>query len=184
MTKLFKVVAVLMVALVSVTGVALFLAEKSLADETKDFGNYGRFVVSGTTIDVPVYYFYMYDADFNAVQSVVDDPNKAVAQDFSGYWGYQVAMNIADHKNHGFDQLYDVIPGETTCEIQHEDGTVTRYLCESVDHNGTNSEEDGIVNSAGVIQEVAIPSDWLWTYTCNPEGWWTVTVVCWSPITE
>lgn len=183
MRKVLKTVVVAIVALIFSAAVVLLLEEKAFAEE-KDYGNYGRFVVNGTDIDAAIYYYDMDAVDVWAVQEVVDDPDKCVAQDYSNYHGWPVALNIADHNNQGFDQLYDVVPGETTCEIQHQDGTVERYLCESVDHQGTNSEEYGVLNSAGNHPELVIPSDWIWTYTCNPEEWWTVTVVCWSPIIE
>ena len=183
MKNFIKTVVVIMLSLIAAAAVFLITAEKAYSSESRDFGNYGRFVVLGTDIDVAIYYYDMDAVDVWPVQEAVDYPDICVAQDYSNVYGRPVALNIADHRNQGFDDLYDVVPGETVAEIEHADGTVERYLCESVDYNGTNTDY-GVLNDEDDYVELTIPSDWLWTYTCNEEGWWSVTIVCWSPIYE
>ena len=143
------------------------------------YGTYGRFVIDGTDIDVPLYLYGCYDTI--AIKSAVDAENSAVIVDYYDWFQRPTAMYIADHRNQGFDELYDIVPGETTALIEFADGSEMNYICEELDREGHNNEY-GICFSDWREVATVIPSDWVYSYTCNPEGWWSITIATWRPI--
>ena len=146
------------------------------AEEDRYLGN---LKIAGTNIDVDLYWFGSYETSL--AQACVNQRNNAVFQDFSFEYGYDVVPLIADHRNQGFDELYDVIEGETIATITYADGSSKDYICREKDRCGTNDDVH-IMDSYGNNSVLKYPSDWIAIYTCNPEGWWSITITFWEPI--
>ena len=141
-------------------------------------GSYGALKIYGTSINLTL---DLIDSpeDFAYAQGICDDPNRGVVQDYSFNYGYAVTPLIADHKHQGFNQIYDLVPG-TVCEVYFPDGTSQQYVLRDKTREGVNNEVN--ILAYGRPAETVYPSDWLCMYTCNPEGWWTVTVTFWEPL--
>ena len=148
------------------------------AVEPAPYGTYGTLVLYGTDVNLPLDYLGSYEDDTYA-QSLCDDPFKGVITDLSEAYGFPVSLVVADHRHQGFDALYDVIPDESVAEIFYTDGTSQKFICREKT-NGINNGSRIQVNE--INAELIYPSDWICMYTCNPEGWWDVTVTFWEPL--
>ena len=129
--------------------------------ETGVFGDAGRLYLK----DFSVALYWGSD------QWIVDE------EDSAAYWEGDGGFVIAEHHHQGFDIIKTVVPGDI-CEIRHEDGTCTKYLCTEIDSDCHNITED------------LVRSDWATTcygvadllmYTCN-DCWQNVTCVWWTRI--
>ena len=173
------------------TGVLVYsLHEEEVAgterpDTLAPYGSYGTLVIYGTPINLTV---DLIDSpeDFTFAQSICDDPNRGVVQDYSFKYG-TVTPLVADHKHQGFSVLYDLQPG-TICEMFYPDGTSQKYVLRDNFRNGVNNEADILVNGEPAVKVHVDDKNtyearrWLCMYTCNPEGWWSVTVTFWEMI--
>ena len=162
------------------TIVTIFYGSPITAEVTPNpCGTYGTLVIYGTDVNLPLDYVEAYDTT-EYFQAVVDAPSKGAYMDYSEDDGYPVAGIIADHKNQGFDVLYN-LPIDTTSEIFYPDGSSQKYVLRERRRDGEN---DGFIKLDGTYIELLVPSDWICMYTCNPEGWWTITVTFWEPVTK
>ena len=167
-------------------------------------GSYGAVKIYGTTINLSLDYIYNPNDFAELAQVICDDPNRGVAQDYSfrlnGDWVWdwelgrykQVPIDeskrqyaiklIADHWNHGFDQLYDLEIGRI-CKIVYPDGRSQEYVLRELTRNGENNGENILAYGKPAYKpDETHKSDWICMYTCNPEGWWSVTVTFWEPL--
>ncbi len=146
-------------------------AEEHIQEMT--YGDAGRLEIPNVGISVPL---YLSVCNGELHQYYVDMEDSACL--FDNRTEGSLSLGISDHWNQGFDGLYDVTPG-MTARILYPDGTENDYVCTYVDRNGTN---DGyhIIDSQG-RQVAYIDSNILYMYTCNSEGWWSVTLSLWNP---
>lgn len=139
----------------------------------------GNISISDTNIDVPLYYA---NASWEGVNQVIVDLDDAAAyQDETDFCGSSIPL-IADHNNqNNFCELYDVIPDVSIACITTPDGNEKEYICREIDRNAENNEIQ-ILDSDGNLATTKYASDWIAIYTCNPEGWWSITLTFWEPI--
>lgn len=141
--------------------------------EEMSYGDAGRLIIEDVGISVRLYLANTDDIYRN--QNITDMEDSACLYDFRSYG--ELSLGIGDHRNQGFDGLYDVVPG-TIAKIYHEDGSVTTLRCVKIDRNSTN-DQAYIYDSQG-RKICMIDSELLYMYTCNPEGWWSVTSTLWE----
>ena len=140
----------------------------------------GNISISDTNIDVPLY--YTNDSWMGVNQEIVDQDNAAVYQDGSDF--YECMPLIADHRNqNNFSELYDVTPDVSIACITDPNGNQEHYICREIDRNSVNDGMD-ILDSAGNLASTKYPSNWIAIYTCNLEGYWTVTLTFWEPLVQ
>ena len=140
----------------------------------------GIFKISEKNINIELYRVNSDEATREEIQTIVDSDGKGVILNFSQYYQSTAAQLVADHWNQGFEQLYSVVPGETVADLETENGTVS-YICKGIDSNGSN-DDHFIYDSSGESAVLKVPKDWLIVYTCNPVGWWSVTLTYWEPV--
>ncbi len=145
---------------------------EEVQEEVISYGDSGRLVIQDVGISVPLYYC---GTDGDLHQYLVDNPDSACLFDYRS--NGDLSLGISDHKYQGFDGLYDVVPG-TIAKILHSNGTEETLICIYADRNAIN---DGyyIIDSQGRKVSYIDPSI-IYMYTCNPEGWWSVTVTLWQ----
>ena len=149
--------------------------QETVAEEQAEeytYGDAGRLVIPDVGVSVPLNWSGD-DEDLN--QYLVDLEDSASFFDYrnDGDW----SLGIADHNNQGFDGLYYVVPG-TIAYIMHSDGTKETLECVYKDGNAT-SDGYHITDSMGRNVSCINP-DYIYMYTCNQEGWWSVTVTLWQ----
>lgn len=179
-------------------GVLVYSLDEAVADPVTErpvnlasYGTYGTLVIYGTSINLAV---DLIDSpgEFAFAQGICDDPNRGVVMDYSFKFGPCTPL-VADHKHQGFSVLYDLQPG-AICEMFYPDGTSQKYVLRDK-LTGANNEEDIVVNGGEPAATIHVNPDdkekekpegehearrWLCMYTCNPEGWWSVTVTFWE----
>lgn len=133
-----------------------------------NYGTDGRLIIPELGINVALYSCNP-DEDINYAQYIVD------CEDSADYYTRNGTIIIGDHKNQGFSGLYDAYVGEYAY-ILHSDGSVTKLVCERKTDHGTNSGPlyDEYGNMASMCSQP------LMMYTCNPAGWWDITIVYWN----
>ena len=144
-----------------------------LLDESNysNYGNKGRLIIPDVGINVAVTEADMFNFETNRyAQEICNREDNAV---------YTLANGrgiIADHKHQGFDGLYNVLPGMKAYLLQQDGYYYTLVCTQKFDH--------------GVNDEVTLRDDQgndccqadcdLFMYTCNPAGWWDITVTYWN----
>ena len=133
-----------------------------------NYGSEGRLIIPDLGMNVALNRCNP-DTDIDYAQYVVD------SQDSACYYTRNNTVIIGDHKNQGFSALYDTTIGEKAY-ILHSDGSVVELVCTRITPNGSNSEylwdENGTMAS--------LCSQPFIMYTCNPAGWWDVTITYWD----
>lgn len=142
-------------------------------EEELTYGDAGRLIIEDVGISVPL---NLAVCDVNLFQYYVDLPDSACLFDFRDEG--DLSLGIGDHNYQGFDALYYVTPG-MVAKILQSDGTESDYICTYVDRNATN-DRYYITDSQG-RKVTCIDENILYMYTCNPEGWQSVTVTLWEP---
>ena len=153
----------------------------SLATPVQAFEYAGMFKIPEKNIYIELYRANSVEYTREEMQPIVDSDGKGIILDSSQYYGRPVAQLIADHKNQGFEQIYGVVVGETVADFETENGTIISYVCQGIDSNGSN-DDHFIYDSSGESAVLKVPEDWLIVYTCNPIGWWSVTLTYWEPV--
>lgn len=137
------------------------------------YGDSGRLVIEDVGISVPL---YLSVCNGELHQYYVDMPDCACI--FDNRAEGCLSLGISDHNYQGFDGLYYATPG-MIARILYSDGTESDYVCTYLDRNAS-SDEYHIIDSEGRWVAYMDP-DILYMYTCNSEGWWSVTVTLWMP---
>lgn len=134
----------------------------------ENYGTEGRLIIPELGINVALNYADSSDAA--QTQSVTD------WEDSASYSYRQGTIVIADHKNQGFSGLYNAYVG-LKGYILHEDGSITTLVCERKTDHGSNNEIDLYDEYGELASSSPQP---IYTYTCNPAGWWDITIVYWN----
>ena len=146
---------------------------KDIAELHKVYDNYGtegRLIIPDLGINVALNYCVPRE-DINYAQYVTD------CEDSACYFIRNNTIIIGDHKNQGFSALYDSYIGEKAY-ILHSDGSVIGLVCERKTDHGSNS---GLLYDENGVRASSSPQP-LFTYTCNPAGWWDITIAYWNYI--
>jgi len=141
------------------------------------YGSEGRLIIPSVGINVAVEHGSVIEAEGNNAQSICNMQDTAVW--FTPYRHYSERGTtdcIADHKNQGFNGLYDVEVGDKAYLLR-PDGSYSTLTCIRTCPNGHNTEVD-LTDDAE--QSCCFSDCDLFMYTCNPEGWWDITVTYWN----
>ena len=133
-----------------------------------NFGTDGRLVIPGLDINVALNYCNP-DEDEAYAQYVTD------LEDSACFCYRNNTIVIGDHSSQGFSPLYDTYIGQKA-HIVHADGSVINLVCTRITEHGTN--DDYLYDEYGNIASFC--SQPFIMYTCNPAGWWDVTITYWD----
>lgn len=137
--------------------------------EPATYGTAGRLIIPSLGINVACYY-----SDFDYCQVVTD------MEDSAAYLTCDGTDFIADHRNQGFDGLYNAVAG-TMAYLKYADGTIKELVCQEVCSNGYSDDYDIYDSSNCMSYYRGYP---LFMYTCNPTGWPSITITYWSWVAE
>lgn len=152
-------------------GTAEPLTPYDYIQEGQPFGDMGRFLVPRLGINVGLNWADLND-DTSRAQYVCDLEDSACCD-----WRHGTScLIIADHKHQGFSALYDAQIGDIAY-IARADGSYDMLQCVDIDHNGANNEVHILDSNGNMASHRGHDA---FTYTCNPPGWWTVTIVWWD----
>lgn len=110
-------------------------------------------------------------------QWIVDEYDHALVCNYAPNYIDGGLLLIADHNTDGFSAIQKAVPGVTTCQIKHIDGTVSSYVCTKKfsGHNTTEYVTDSDYHL------VTGNSNQIGMYTCN-DNWHDVTIVIWDKV--